>query len=80
VVHHRQRLAFALEAGDHLPRVHARLDDLERDHPLERLGLFGHEHDTHAPFADLLQELIRPDDGAGALAEGNKRRGYFLIR
>ena len=28
VVHHRQRLAFGLEAGDHRLGVHARLDDL----------------------------------------------------
>jgi hypothetical protein len=36
VVHHRQRLALLLEAGDHLARVHAQLDDLERD--LARTG------------------------------------------
>ena len=32
VVHQGQRLPLGLEAGDHLPRVHARLDDLQRDH------------------------------------------------
>ena len=31
VVHQRQRLPLGLEAGDDLPRVHAQLDDLERD-------------------------------------------------
>src|SRR5207237_7580317 len=31
VVHHGQRLALGLEAGDHGPRVHAGLDALECD-------------------------------------------------
>ena len=59
-------LPLGLEAGDHLPRVHARLDDLERDRPLDRLGLLGHEHDAHAAFADLLQQLVGADERAGA--------------
>ena len=70
VVHHRQRLPLGLEAGDHLPGVHARLDDLQRDGPLDRLGLLGHEHDAHAAFADLLQELVGADDRAGPLGDG----------
>ena len=61
MVHHRQGLPLGLEAGDHLPRVHARLDDLERDRPLDRLGLLGHEDDAHAAFADLLQQLVGAD-------------------
>ena len=65
MVHHRQGLPLGLEAGDDLPRVHARLDDLQRDGPLDRLGLLGHEHDAHAAFADLLQQLVRADDRAG---------------
>ena len=39
-------------------RVHARLDHLERDLALHRLGLLGHEDDAHAALADLLQELV----------------------
>ena len=70
MVHHRQRLPLGLEAGDHLPRVHAGLDDLERDRPLDRLGLLGHEHDAHAAFADLLQQLVGADDRAGPLGDG----------
>ena len=31
VVHQRQRLPLGLEARDHLTRVHAQLDELERD-------------------------------------------------
>ena len=66
VVHHGQRLPLGLEAGDHLPTVHARLDDLERDLALDRPGLLGHEDDTHSPFADLLQQLVGADHGAWA--------------
>jgi hypothetical protein len=42
--------------------VHARLDDLESNLALDRLGLLGHEDRAHADFADLLQELVRADD------------------
>src|SRR5205085_8145753 len=69
VVHHRQGLPFGLEAGDDLAAVHARLDDLERDLPANRLGLLGQEDDAHAAFADLLQELVPADDGAGTLVD-----------
>ena len=66
MIHQGQRLALGLEAGDHLPRVHAGLDDLERDLAAHGLDLLGHVHDTHAPLADLLQQLVRADDGAGS--------------
>ena len=66
VVHHGQRLPLRLEAGDDLPAVHARLDDLEGDLALHRLRLLGHPDYAHAAFANLLQELVRADDRAGA--------------
>ena len=69
VVHHRQGLAFGLEAGDDLPRVHARLDDLERHLASDRLLLLGHEDGAHAALADLLEELVRADHRAGFLVE-----------
>ena len=50
-------------------RVHARLDDLEGDLALDRLGLLGHPDRAHAAFADLLQQLVRADHRAGALGE-----------
>ena len=37
MVHERQRLPLGLEAGDDLPRVHARLDDLQRHLAADRL-------------------------------------------
>ena len=70
MVHHRQRLPLGLEPGDHLPRVHARLDDLQRHAPLDRLVLLGHEDDAHAAFADLLQQLVGADLGAGLFGDG----------
>jgi hypothetical protein len=30
----------------------------------------GHEDDAEAAFADLFDELVSADDGAGALADG----------
>ena len=61
MVHHGQGLFFGLEAGDHLLGVHARLDDLERHPPLDRLRLLGHVHHAKPAFADLLQELVGAD-------------------
>ena len=37
-------------------------------------GLLGHPDDAHAAFADLLQQLVRADDRARALATGGRRR------
>ena len=71
MVHHRQRLPLGLEAGDHLPAVHARLDDLQRDAAADRLLLLGHIDDAHAPFADLLQQLVRADLRAGTFQGGH---------
>ncbi len=70
MVHHRQRLPLGFEAGDHLPRVHARLDDLQRDAAFDRLLLLGHVDDAHAAFADLLQQLVGADLGAGLFGDG----------
>jgi hypothetical protein len=52
-----------------LPRVHSRLDYLERDLAAERRELLGHEYDAKTPFADLLEQMERADPGAGALDE-----------
>ncbi len=54
MIHHRQCLLFGLESRDHLPCVHARLDDLQRHSPFDRLFLLGHIDHAHAPFADFL--------------------------
>ena len=54
MIHHGQRLPLGLEARDHLLRVHAQLDDFERDAAPNRLFLFRHINHAAAPFADLL--------------------------
>ena len=74
VVHQGQGLTLGLEAGDDLRAVHAGLDDLQGDLALDRLGLLRHEDGAHAALADLLQELVRADDRAGAFAEGDSGR------
>ena len=66
MIHHRQRLPFGFEAGDHLPCVHPRLDDLEGHSAADGLGLLRHENDAEAPFANLLQDFVRAYLRAGA--------------
>ena len=66
MVHQGQGLPLRLEAGDDLPRVHAQLDDLQGHPAADRLLLLGHVDDRHAAFADLLEELVPADHGAGA--------------
>ena len=65
MVHHGQGLSLGLEPGDYVARVHARLDDLQRHFAADRLSLLRHVHDAHAPFANLLHQLIGADPGAG---------------
>ena len=64
MVHQGQGLPLGLEPGEDLAAVHARLDDLERDHAPHRPRLLGHVDRAHAPFADLLQQLVWADDRA----------------
>src|SRR5262245_49337776 len=59
-------LALGLEAGHDLGGVHARLDDLEGNPALDRLGLLGHPDGSHAAFADQLQQLVRAELSARA--------------
>ena len=49
--------------------IHAGLDDLQRHAAPHRPLLLGQEHHAKAPFADLLQQLVRADDRAGALCD-----------
>ena len=58
MIHHRQRLALGFEPGGDLLRVHAQLDDLERDAAAHRFGLLSDIHDAAAAFADVLEQLV----------------------
>jgi hypothetical protein len=76
VFHHREGLAFGLEAGDDLPRVHAELDDLEGDLALDGLGLVRGEDDAETTLAEAFEKVIaaaadvRALRGVGLAADG----------
>ena len=70
VIHHRERLPLALEAGEHLVGIHPEPDHLERDRPPERLELLGLVHGPHAALAEDAGDAV----GADAVGEGSARR------
>src|SRR5262249_35089073 len=57
------------KAGDDLARVHARLEDLERNLAPDRLSLLGQVDDAEAALADRFQQLVGADHRAGMLAQ-----------
>ena len=67
VVHHGQGLALGLEAGDHPPAVHPRLDDLQGHLAAHGVRLLGQPDDAHAPLADLPHQHVRADGRARPL-------------
>ena len=69
VVHHRERLPLALEAGEHLVGVHPEPDHLERDRAPERLELLGLVDGPHAALAEDAGDAV----GADAVGEGSAR-------
>lgn len=69
MVHEGEGQAFGLEAGDDLLGVHAELQDLERNAPLDGLFLLGEVDDAEAALADALQEVELAEAIAGVLAE-----------
>ena len=52
MLHEGERLTLRLETGDELLRVHAELDEFQRDRPLDRLFLLGLPHLSHASLAE----------------------------
>ena len=67
----------ASNRDEHLPAVHARLDELERHAAADRLGLLGDPDGAHAPFADLLQQLVAAGDDRARLERvGRFRRQH----
>ena len=65
VLHEGQRLPLRLEPVQHGAGVHPRLDRLQGHPPADRVPLLGHEDDPHSALADLLDQRVRADDGAG---------------
>jgi hypothetical protein len=84
VIHQGQGLLFGLEAGEHFAAVHPRLDDLQGHLAADGLLLVGHVHHAHAPFTDLLDQLIGANPGTrlfgnpGQLAGCSRARGGGL--
>ena len=70
VIHQRQGLLLGLEAGDDLCESMPGLISFSADGALDRLGLLGEEHGSHAPLADGPHQCVRTDDAAGALGSG----------
>jgi len=61
VVHAREGFSLLLEPAHDLGRVHADLDDLDRDFAMHRLCLLGPPDAAEAAFADRLDEAERTD-------------------
>jgi hypothetical protein len=68
----RAMFGWSLKAGDHVPAVHARLDDFQCHLATNRMLLFGDKDKPKPAFTDLLHELVRADDYARPLR-------YWLI-
>ena len=72
VIHHRQRLPLGLEAGDDALRVHAQLDDLERDAAPDGFLLLGHVNHAAATLADHLKQFVTADAIARTFRDGGE--------
>ena len=58
VLHEGQGLALRFKPSDHLPGVHARLDDFEGHLAPDRRLLFGHVDNAKPALADLFQNSV----------------------
>src|SRR5262245_23986068 len=68
VIHKGQSLTLSLKASNDLLGIHASLDELKRDHALNRLSLLSHPDRAHAAFADLLDEFVETDHDTRAFS------------
>src|SRR5262249_43126885 len=67
VIHDGQGLPLRLEASNHLARIQPALEQLQSDPAANGLCLLGDEDDAKTPFTDLLNQLVRTNEGAGRL-------------
>ena len=68
MIHQGQGLSFGLEPGDHIRRVHAEFDDLERDFASEGFELLGAIDDPTPAFSELFEDAVAiesVDEGMG---------------
>ena len=76
VVHQGQGLPLRLEPRQDGPRVHPRLDELQRHDSPNRLRLLGLPDRAHPPCANLLEQPVAAGDhGADAARPREHRRG-----
>ena len=61
MVHQRQGLPLGLEPGDHIPRVHSELDELEGDATANRLRLICQVDHPHPTLAEDFDDPERTD-------------------
>src|SRR5262245_684544 len=69
MIHQREGLAFGLEAGDDIPRVHSRFNDLQRDTPANGFSLLRKVNNSTAALADFLNDLITANPLPGRIIE-----------
>jgi len=74
VVHEGEGLPLGLEASQDHARVHAGLDDFERDAARDEGSLLGHPDRAEPALADEFEEFIRADQRARRI-NGWRRRG-----
>src|SRR5205814_7156228 len=58
VVHHRERLALVVKAGEHLAGVHAELHNLEGHTPANGFTLLGQVNRAHTAFAQGTDDSV----------------------
>jgi hypothetical protein len=61
MIHHGHGLTFALEAGDHIAAVHARLQNLDGHATPDRIGLLGCKDPSHPALTQKLEQPIATD-------------------
>ena len=61
MIHHGERLPLLLEAGNHLPGIHPKLDDLQGHLTPDGPLLLSHPHYAEAAFSEPLQQLVVAD-------------------
>ncbi len=79
MVHHGQRLPLGLEAGDDRARVHAELDDFQRDAAPNGFLLVGQVHHAAAAFPDFLEQLVTVNVVAGRFGERGIGGGFRRV-
>lgn len=65
----RQRLPFRLKPRDHLPAVHAQLNDLEGHAAAHRFVLFGDVDGAATALTHFLEQLVTADPIAGLFTQ-----------